>query len=353
MPPEQLTGDVVDARADLYAAGAVLYECLTGWPPHRGTGMADLFRKVLGEDPVAPIALVPEVPRPLNDLVLQLLARRADDRIGSAAILLERLQALGTGNGVPGLTLVDAGFVARREPHVRASAALFSPSTGIVEAEALVRTLARLVTEHGGFVLPGSALIGAASVAGGLELQTPSERITARSVVNAAGLYADDVSQLLGGAPFTIHPCRGECAELIPSRRHLVNGLVYPVPHAHGHSLGVHLTKTVHGNVTLGPTVRFQDRKNDYEDGRLPIQAFLEPAQRLLPSLRLEDLRLGGSGIRPKLHGPDIDFVDFLIGIDKRQPRLVQAAGIESPGLTACLSIGQHIADLVDEVMGT
>ena len=272
-----------------------------------------------------------------------------DDNAGVAE--LERLQALGIENGVPGLTLVDAAFVASREPHVRASAALFSPSTGIVEAEALVRTLARLITEHGGFVLPGSALIGAASTAGGLELQTPSERLVARCVVNAAGLFAYDVSRLLGGATFTIHPCRGEYAELVASRRQLVNALVYPVPHAQGHSLGVHLTKTVHGNVTLGPTVRFQDGRNDYEDDRLPVEAFLEPAQRLLPSLRLEDLRLGGSGIRPKLHGPDTAFSDFLIGIDGAQPRLIQAAGIESPGLTSCLSIGQHVAALVDQVL--
>jgi L-2-hydroxyglutarate oxidase LhgO len=264
---------------------------------------------------------------------------------------LERLQALGTANAVPDLQLVDAAFVARREPHVRATAALFSPSTGIVDAETLVRTLVRLITEHEGFVLPGSPLIGAASAGGGLELETPSERIVARCVVNAAGLYADDVSRLFGGAPFTIHPCRGEYAELVASRRPLVNALVYPVPYTHGHSLGVHLTKTVHGNVTLGPTVRFQEGKNDYEDGRLPVEAFLEPAQRLLPSLTLDDLRLGGSGIRAKLHGPETGFCDFFIGIDDRQPRLVQAAGIESPGLTSCLSIGEHVATLVDQVL--
>jgi L-2-hydroxyglutarate oxidase LhgO len=275
----------------------------------------------------------------------------SDDDAGIAE--LERLQALGTANGVPGLELVDAAFVARREPQVRAAAALFSPSSGIVHAEALVRTLVRLITEHEGFVLPGSPLIGAAPASGGLELQTPSERIVARCVVNAAGLYADDVSRLLGGAEFTIHPCRGEYAELIPSRRLLVNALVYPVPQAHGHSLGVHLTKTVLGNVTLGPTVRFQDEKNDYENGRLPVEAFLAPAQRLLPSLTLDDLRLGGSGIRPKLHGPETGFADFLIGIDERQPRLVQAAGIESPGLTSCLAIGAHVAALVDQVLAS
>ena len=257
------------------------------------------------------------------------------------------LKARGDGNGVEGLEMVDRAFIARREPAVHAVAALYSPETGIVCAEAYVKALLRAAEQAGSIFLPGTRTLGADSRSDAVQVRTEHETILARQIVNAAGLYADEVSTMLGGESFRIYPCRGEYAELTQARRGLVHSLVYPLPHDHG--LGVHLVKTTGGAVWLGPTASYQDRKDDYEGNRLPVDAFLEPARRLLTGVTLDDLRLSGSGIRARLQSPSETFADFMIRRDRRNPAVVHAAGIDSPGLTSSLAVGELVADIVAE----
>lgn len=262
---------------------------------------------------------------------------------------LEKLAATGRANGVDDLEMVDQAFVRSREPRVAALTALWSPSTGIVSAEGVVHALRRACERHDVAWLPATAVRGGRVAGDRIELETERERISAAVAVNAAGLYADQVSAMLGGEAFTIYPARGEYAQIAPHRSHWINGLVYPVPHTPGHSLGVHLVPSIEGPVLIGPTIRYQDGRADYESGRQPLESFVEPTARILPGITIDDLRPGGSGIRAKLCPPTEPFVDFMIRPDARIPNMIHVAGIDSPGLTSCLSIGALAASLALE----
>jgi glycerol-3-phosphate dehydrogenase len=186
--------------------------------------------------------------------------------------------------------------------------------------------------------------------------------IEARCLVNSAGLYADEIAAMLGSkmARHRIYPVRGEYCELVRSKQDWVRGLVYPLPHPEGLSLGLHLTKTLWGNVLLGPTAHYIEEKNDYEHNREPVEEFARRARLLLPELELTDLVQAYSGIRAKLTPPSNSttgthkgkgIADFIIERDPELPCVVQLIGIESPGLTSAPAIAEHVTELVAEIL--
>ncbi len=283
---------------------------------------------------------------------------------------LEALAANGRRNGVEGLELIDRTAIHAREPHVEGAAALWVPSTGIVSAEGLVKTLARLATDRGAHILTHARVTslnpGADGIEAGVEIEAAEEgrastreSVKARCIINCAGLYADEVAAMLGVTGYRIYPVRGEYAEIVRGRADLVRGLVYPLPHPEGMSLGVHLTRTVWDTVLVGPTARYVSRKDDYESDRLPIEEFVRRAGPMLPELKAEDMRLAYSGLRAKLvpprdaagNEPAGPSPDFVINCDPAVPTAIHLIGFESPGLTSCLAVARHVERLVAETL--
>jgi L-2-hydroxyglutarate oxidase LhgO len=261
---------------------------------------------------------------------------------------LEAIAATARANGARA-DIVDRAEIARRQPGVEGAVALWSPDTGIVDAARLVSTLAADAQAAGAALLWRTSVRHASSGAEGYTIDTERERIAAGVVVNAAGLFADEVSSTLGGETFRIWACRGDYAEMRGPQVARFAMPVYPMPEPSGHGLGVHVTPSTDGSLRLGPTARYQESKRDYESGRPSLEWFLEAGRRLVPSLTMGDLREGGSGLRAKLHPEHESFADFMIRGDAREPRLVHAAGIDSPGLTSCLSVGRMAAALAAE----
>jgi len=271
---------------------------------------------------------------------------------------LAALKRKGEDNGVEGLRLIGPAEIRKREPHIAGAAAIEVPSTGIVSAEELVHAYARVAAGQGAEIVmhtrvislePGKETIRVGVLIGNEE-GALGETIEARCVINAAGLYADEVAALLGNNSWKIYPVRGEYCEIRGARASLINELVYPLPHAHGLSLGVHFTKTLWGTVLVGPTAMYVQGKDNYERDRLPIAAFAESAKTLLPEIAEKDLHLGYSGLRPKLVPPEgKGIADFVITRDPGVPQAIQLVGIESPGLTAAPAIAEYVAQLVAE----
>jgi glycerol-3-phosphate dehydrogenase len=276
---------------------------------------------------------------------------------------LERLAENGRANGVAGLRLIDHAAVRAREPHIEAAAALEVPSTGIISAEELIKTLARMATNQGASLLTRTRVVRldprADSVAvtlmegeAGEGADRSEETIEARCVINCAGLYADEIAAMLGNRNYRIYPVRGEYCELVRAKSHLINNLVYPLPHADGLSLGVHLTRTLWDTVLVGPTADYIAEKNDYERNRLPIEEFVRRAKSMLPEIEAADLQLAYSGIRAKLVPPGhAGIADFVIARDTNVPRAIQLIGIESPGLTSSLAIAEKVVSLAAEIL--
>ncbi len=273
---------------------------------------------------------------------------------------LVALKKKGEDNGVEGLRLIGPAEIRKREPHIKGAAAIEVPSTGIVSAEELVHALARIATVQGANIVTRARVVSLEPTGGtirvglriGDEEDAQDETIEARCVINAAGLYADEVAAMLGNNSWKIWPVRGEYCEIRGPRAALINDLVYPLPHAHGLSLGVHFTKTLWGTVLVGPTATYVEGKDNYERERLPIAAFAESAKTLLPEIEEHDLQLGYSGLRPKLVPPTgHGIADFVIERDPKVGQVIQLVGIESPGLTAAISIAEHVAELVAEVL--
>jgi glycerol-3-phosphate dehydrogenase len=265
---------------------------------------------------------------------------------------LEPLLRNGETNGVAGLRIVDRGPIRALEPHVEAVAAIEVPSTGIVMAEEVVKTCARLAAERGANIVTNARVHRIEPHGEALRVSSDAGEIETKCLVNSAGLFADDVAAMVGYRRHRIYPVRGEYAEISRAKAGLLRGLVYPLPRRDGVSLGIHLTRTLWDTVLVGPTARYITDKNDYEHGREPVENFLGYARHLLPEVLPGDLALSYSGIRAKLLPPGASGQpDWIIEHDPSVPGVIHLIGIESPGLTSALSIAAQLEGMIREVL--
>lgn len=266
---------------------------------------------------------------------------------------LEAIRAKALANGVDDLVWLDAAQAQALEPRLHCVAALHSPSTGIVDSHALMLSLQGDLEHAGGMVAFHARVVGGEVCAEGIALQTADGMaLLARTVVNSAGLQAPDLARSFAGLPPasvpTAHYAKGSYFTL--AGRSPFSRLIYPVPEAAG--LGVHLTLDLGGQAKFGPDVEWVASADDLVVDPRRGDAFYAAVRSYWPALPDGALAPGYAGIRPKINAPDAPAADFLLQgpAEHGVPGLVNLFGIESPGLTSCLALGEHVTQIVGVV---
>jgi L-2-hydroxyglutarate oxidase len=294
-----------------------------------------------------------------------------DDELPRLDELAERAAA----NGIPAERLGPAG-VRDHEPHVRGVGGLWLRSTGIVDFQAVTRVMADLVTGRGGDVRLGAEVTAIDTRVDGHDLATPGGVVRARFLVNCAGLQSDRVAERAGASlSARIVPFRGEYYELVPERRELVRGLVYPVPDPQFPFLGVHFTRMIDGGVHAGPNAVLALRREGYRKRDVSARdtwdtlsfpgfwrlarhhvrtgaaevarsfskrLFVRGLRRLVPEVGVADLVPTTAGVRAQALERDGRLVeDFLL---VRSDRAIHVCNAPSPAATSALAIGRVVA---------
>ena len=274
---------------------------------------------------------------------------------------LERLLGRGKRNGIEDLEILTGQDVKQIEPNIKAVAALFSPSSGVVDVHALMRYFLGKAKDNGAKMVYNTKVIGIEREGNNgykvtVEDQGGNSSFITRVLINCAGLNSDKVAYLAGidisKAGYNLHYCKGEYFKLTKSKSKLVKRLIYPAPELKATGLGIHVTPGLDGRTLLGPNARYVD-SIDYSVDEQQKEAFCELAARFLPMIKYEDLEPEMAGIRPTLQGPQDEFRDFIIRdeYDKGLTGFINLIGIESPGLTASPAIAKYVADIVNETL--
>lgn len=253
-------------------------------------------------------------------------------------------------NGVDDLRRISLDELRELEPAVSAVAAVYSPSTGIVDSHAFMLALQGDLEAAGGAVAFLSPVLGGEVTAEGIVLRVggsePME-IACTTLVNSAGLCAPQLARSIAGIPpHSVPPqyfAKGHYYTM--SGRSPFRRLVYPMP-GHGF-LGVHVTVDLGGQARFGPDIEWIDRIDySFNDAREAL--FYEAIRKYYPALADGALQPGYTGIRPKISGPGEPVADFVIQGPHEHgvPGLVNLYGIESPGLTASMAIARAVEKL-------
>jgi len=273
---------------------------------------------------------------------------------------LRTLLIRGRGNGVEGLSMLSTQDIRRIEPNINAVAALFAPTTGIVDALALMQHFIAKAKSKGSKIVYKSEVTSIEKKNCGYRVSVYDRNggfaFNTKILVNSAGLCSDKVAKIAGididQAGYRIHYCKGEYFRMCQHKSKLIKRLVYPVPLTKASGLGIHATPDLDGAMLLGPNSKYIDCI-DYSVDISQKEAFYQSTVKFLPFIQCDDLEPEMAGIRPTLQKAGDSFKDFVMRdeSDKGLPGFINLVGIESPGLTSSPYIAKYVGNMVNEAL--
>lgn len=250
----------------------------------------------------------------------------------------------GIKNGVQGLAIVDADFVRKIDPQLNTavSSALYCESAGVTEPYGFAIALAENAIDNGVNLFLKTTVVNITKEQKSFIVKTDSDQIiSARCVINAAGLFSDTISKMVGGKDFSIMPRKGQYLLFDKSEGERVKHVVFQTPSSAGK--GVLVTRTYDGNLLIGPNAEIVEDKNDRETSIESINSVIESARKTLPNFDLTKVITSFSGNRATSSTGDFVIEESAV------PGFINVAGIESPGLTAAPAIALYVVDLVSQ----
>jgi len=321
---------LVEAAADILAGAskgnsAILH---TGFDAPEGSDELELMRAGRTEY----LSLRHELNLPLLETGAIVVAWTAEE-----LQRLEKIAQKGRANGIDDLVMLSPNDIARREPHLApAQGGVLVPGEHVIDPWSSPLAYLRQALAHGAQFLPSAALKSASFDGENWHLDTAAASITARHVVNCAGLFGDEVDFLLTGQRrFSIHPRKGQFAVFDKAAQALVKTIILPVPTER--TKGVVLCPTVFGNVLIGPTAEEQEDRRRAAVDQATLETLVATAGRMLPALAHMPVTAVYAGLRPASERSEYRL------FNDPERNLVTVGGIRSTGLTAALGIAQYV----------
>ncbi|WP_306461465.1 NAD(P)/FAD-dependent oxidoreductase [Colwellia ponticola] len=286
---------------------------------------------------------------PVNKIGKLLVANGEEEQLS-----LEKIRINALNNGVDDLTWLDQTQLTQLEPSLRATAALHSPSTGIIDSHAYMQNLLAEAEQNNAMFVAQTKLISATPTNNGFEVRLDSQgevlSMQCKYLINCTGLHSEAVAKCIKGLDSAhipkLHWCRGHYFSY--QGKSPFKQLIYPIPRDNG--LGIHASLDMGGQLKFGPDTQYIEHL-DYHFPENLKEAFIRQISRYFPTLDKNKLQPAYAGIRPKLQGADDPFKDFVIQTSEvhQLNGLINLFGIDSPGLTSSLAIAEYVAEQINK----